>query len=300
MPSKQQTNPDALSGACRLSRFEGLGLLGRDALDFLQRQSMNDVGELDAVGRWHWNGLLSAKGRVLALFAALRVADDGVWLLLPDGDAAHWAATLQRLLFRSRVQVAPLAGLHATGVCGLPPPGASRNLAVEIDGGWVLDMGSPGRERQLRIATHASEPAEAPAQITEDAWVAENLRHGLPRLPAEQRDRHTPQMLGLERLAAYSVKKGCYPGQEIVARTHFLGQAKRSLARLAAPRPLLAADRVHCGTFESTMLDYADDGSEHVGVAILPLEPAAEACRLGDGSALIRMPFLDGLARRSG
>jgi tRNA-modifying protein YgfZ len=107
-------------------------------------------------------------------------------------------------------------------------------------------------------------------------------------------------MLGLERLCAYSVKKGCYPGQEIVARTHFLGQAKRSLARLAAPRPLLGDDHVHCGTSEATILDYADDASEHVGVAVLPLEPGTDPCRLGDGAEVVRVPFLDGLARPSG
>ena len=60
------------------------------------------------------------------------------------------------------------------------------------------------------------------------------MRHGLPRLPASQREQWTPQQLALDRLAAYSVKKGCYPGQEIVARTHFLGKAKRSLQCFSA------------------------------------------------------------------
>jgi tRNA-modifying protein YgfZ len=299
MPSKQQTTPHALSGECALPTLEGLSLHGQDALDFLQRQSMNDVGELEAVGRWHWNGLLSAKGRVLALFAALRVTEDGLWLLLPDGDAAQWAAALQRMVFRSRVQIAPLP-IRAVGVFGLPAPVPARNQAEEIVGGWVMDMGSPGRDRQMRVTVGDAPRTGVPTELPGSAWLAENLRHGLPRLPPGQRDRHTPQMLGLERLGAYSVKKGCYPGQEIVARTHFLGQAKRSLARLAAGRPLSADDRVHCGTFESTILDYATDGDEHVGVAILPLDPAPERCRLDDDAHAVRLPFLDGLARRSG
>jgi tRNA-modifying protein YgfZ len=299
MPSKQQTTPYAPVGACRLPSMQVLSLRGRDALDFLQRQSMNDVSELASVGRWQWNGLLSAKGRVLALFAALRVADDGVWLVLPDGDAAHWAGALQRPVFRSRVEISPLPTQHGVGIFGLPALGPSRSQAVEIIDGWVLDMGSAGRERQLRIAPDEAIPADM-ALVPDDAWQAENLRHGLPRLSAGQRDRYTPQMLGLERLAAYSVKKGCYPGQEIVARTHFLGHAKRSLARLAAPRPLLADDQVRCGDFEATIVDHAVEGGEHVAVAILPLAPETDPCRLGDGAEVARLPFLDGLARRSG
>ncbi len=60
-------------------------------------------------------------------------------------------------------------------------------------------------------------------------WAGAHLRAGIPRLPASQHDKWTPQQLSLDRLDAFSVKKGCYPGQEIVARTHFLGKAKRGL-----------------------------------------------------------------------
>ena len=67
----------------------------------------------------------------------------------------------------------------------------------------------------------------------EERWLDLDLAHGLPRLPAEGVEAWTPQMLSLERLRAFSLKKGCYPGQEIVARTHFLGKAKRGLLRLA-------------------------------------------------------------------
>ena len=67
-------------------------------------------------------------------------------------------------------------------------------------------------------------------------WFAHDLHAGLPRLPASQREQWTPQQLSLERLHAFSVKKGCYPGQEIVARTHFLGKAKRGLVLFESRR----------------------------------------------------------------
>ena len=70
------------------------------------------------------------------------------------------------------------------------------------------------------------------------AWRQWDLRFGLPRLDASQQEQWTPQQLSLERLRAFSVSKGCYPGQEIVARTHFLGKAKRGLVALCAAAPI--------------------------------------------------------------
>ena len=61
-----------------------------------------------------------------------------------------------------------------------------------------------------------------------------DIEHGLPRLSETQSELWTPQMLSLERLGAFSLKKGCYPGQEIVARTHYLGQAKRHIRLVRA------------------------------------------------------------------
>mgnify|MGYP003511505905 CR=1 FL=1 len=66
------------------------------------------------------------------------------------------------------------------------------------------------------------------------AWELADIDDGVPWIHPAVADRETPQALGLERLGAYSVHKGCYPGQEIVARTHFLGRSKRSLLRFRA------------------------------------------------------------------
>ena len=87
--------------------------------------------------------------------------------------------------------------------------------------------GGPADVAHLRTATVV--PTIPPPSHAGQAF---DLEHGLPRLPASQAEHWTPQQLSLERLGAFSVKKGCYPGQEIVARTHFLGKAKRGLALL--------------------------------------------------------------------
>ena len=76
-------------------------------------------------------------------------------------------------------------------------------------------------------------------------WRVQDLQHGLPRLSAAQREQWTAQQLSLERLPAFSVKKGCYPGQEIVARTHFLGKAKRGLVLFRAEAEVVDGAEVH-------------------------------------------------------
>ncbi len=296
MPSKSYADNRHPPSVIRLLDFGVVTVSGRDAADFLQRQTMNDLRELVEVGQWQWNGLLSPKGRVLALFALLRVDAQAFWLLLPDGDAAHWAHALASVVFRSKLTVEPRPDLHATGLIeidGLPAVRANR--ALQDDGGWWLDFGSAHCRRLLHVG--ATTPAmPQPLAISDDRspWHCEDLRHGLPHLPPERRDSHTPQMLALERLAAFSVKKGCYPGQEIVARTHFLGQAKRRLRRLVGSQPF--GDAVLCGGQRFALFDRARCGDLHEALAMLPVD-AGEPVTTEDGSAVELRPFLDGLAR---
>src|SRR5690606_25505940 len=100
------------------------------------------------------------------------------------------------------------------------------------------DFGGAGGPRTLAVTTGAT-PDDPGAAARSRAC---DLAHGLPRLDAEPAGQWTPQQLSLDRLRAYSVKKGCYPGQEIVARTHFLGQAKRGVVRLGADRRITPAE----------------------------------------------------------
>ncbi|RXS10518.1 folate-binding protein, partial [Staphylococcus saprophyticus] len=108
-----------------------------------------------------------------------------------------------------------------------------------------------------------------------------------------QREVWTPQQLGLDRLNGYSVKKGCYPGQEIVARTHFLGKAKRAVQLLHTAAPAQAGDGVQQdGGALGTLASVAGD----LALAVLPLETGDSELQVGNAVAQ-RMPLLDGLAR---
>jgi len=221
-------NPQALPGQVfALPGQRLIALEGRDAAVFAQAQFMNDVKGL-ADGHWQWSGWLTPKGRVVALFALLRLSDQRIWLVVPDADAAALVEALKRFVFRSKVALQLREDLVIEARFGAPERAFAAALGGDAESGVELDMSGDGGARTLRIVPVAQ---AAPADAAQAAlWAQADLRHGLPRLPAAQAGQWTPQQLSLDRLRAYSVKKGCYPGQEIVARTHFLGKAKRGLA----------------------------------------------------------------------
>ena len=273
-----------------------VALHGRDALAFAQAQTMNDVMSL-ANGQWQWNGWLTPKGRLVALFALLRRDAETVWLLLPDADAAALCAQLQRFVFRSKVVVAVRDDLHVGGAFRAPMQAAGAMSAVTGEDAVELDLGGEGGPRTLRI-----HPGPAPRldAASADRWTAFDLRHGLPRLPDSQSGQWTPQQLSLDRLRAYSVKKGCYPGQEIVARTHFLGKAKRGLARLGLDQAVAAGTEVRIGDRAIGTLVSTAPGIEGVGsqsLAVMPGEFDAQCLHIDDAGMVRIEPLLEGLAR---
>ena len=265
-----------------------LSIAGRDATAFAQAQFMNEVAALP-VGHWQWNGWLTPKGRVIALFALLKRDAETLWLLLPDTDATDLAAKLQRYVFRSKLVLAARDDLHANGRFAAPAQASGATFAVDGDA-LELDFGGDGGPRTMRISPSAANADAASAAH----WRRFDLQHGLPRLRDDQIEAWTPQQLSLERLRAFSVKKGCYPGQEIVARTHFLGQVKRGLAMFEADAPIPAGAEVRDG--ERTLGGIVSTAG-NIALAVLPLEREANAALYSDGIALHEQPLLGGLAR---
>lgn len=232
MSDKLNFSPAALG---RLHSFSLLALEGPDAVAFIQAQSMNDAKALTD-GQWHWNGLLNPKGRLIALFALIRIRADLLYLLSPDFPAEKIVAHLQRFIFRSKVKLAAVGNkvFAAEFTSTTTEPSARDLVSGDPDTGLALDFSSESVSRKLWIL-----PASLAEELIADnrfeaSWRDADIEHGLPRLSESQSEQWTPQMLSLDRLNAFSLKKGCYPGQEIVARTHYLGQAKRHTQLLRA------------------------------------------------------------------
>ena len=265
-----------------------LSLHGADAVAFAQSQFMNDVAAL-ADGQWQWNGWLTPKGRVIALFALLRLDAQTLWLLLPDVAADALVPLLQRYVFRSKLVLQSIDTAVSANFCA-PLLASDAAFAVIAEGQLELDMRGEGGPRRLLIgAAPAAEDHDAVAR-----WMQADLSHSLPRLPESQREQWTPQQLSLDRLRGFSVKKGCYPGQEIVARTHFLGQVKRGLAlydaasEVAVGSDIVASDARTIGKIICSV--------GRLALAVVPLDAPTDGLHSA-GIALQAAPLLGGLAR---
>ncbi|MGA6180052.1 YgfZ/GcvT domain-containing protein [Stenotrophomonas sp. NPDC077421] len=282
--------PPAFVGYPALSGHQLLSLEGPDAAAFAHAQFASDVTALP-LRHWQWSAWLSAKGRTIAVFQLIRLDQTQVVLVLADGDADAIASQLQRFVFRRKVKLTVRTDLGVAG--SFTAPEAASGAAIAVLGETLeLDVGSDALPRTLRIAALddtvlADDPAFALA------WRQADLRYGVPRLDVDQREQWTPQQLGLDRLNGYSVKKGCYPGQEIVARTHFLGKAKRALQLLRVGAGITSGAQVQQnGAAIGTVVSVAGE----LALAVLPLEIASDPLEIG-GVEVASLPLLDGLAR---
>jgi folate-binding protein YgfZ len=212
-----------------------LEISGADCISFAHAQFCNDVIAL-ARGHWQWNAWLSAQGRVRYFFMLLRDADDRLRLLLRGGDAQAMCAELTRFVFRAKVSLSASAGMQALGcdagetqaVLGALPDNAE---TIVHDGTIGLRLPGPG-PRWLSLSARQSSVASVVSDEAVNHWYLDDIRAGLPLLAPALQNQLLPQWLGLGRLGAINVGKGCYPGQEIMARLHFKGGNKRGLYRI--------------------------------------------------------------------
>jgi folate-binding protein YgfZ len=210
----------------RLSRYGLLSVTGADARAFLHAQLTNDIEHL-APDRWVLAGWCSAKGRLLATFLVVP-APDGFLLQLARDLAEPVAKRLGMFVLRAKVKIAD----------------ESERLAQF--GLWDADLSGPDVSWQANVATvrvgerrflqlgPAAERAE-PAPADEVQWTLQEIRAGRPLITRATQDQFVPQMVNFETIGGVDFHKGCYPGQEIVARAQYRGQVKRRMVHARAP-----------------------------------------------------------------
>lgn len=301
MAYKQDAPSEPIIQRAALAGWQVLEVEGSDATAFLHAQLMNDVRAL-APRHWQWNGWLNPKGRLIALLALIMLDENSYWLLAADFPAGDLASRLQRFVFRSKLVLRVRDDLGAFADFESAPVNDRSNanpsmIVGDVESGVALDFSTEHARRTLRLRPRGDGPDPTTAASRADAdaepcWRALDLAHGLPRLASEQSERWTPQMLSLDRLAAYSLKKGCYPGQEIVARTHYLGQAKRGLVRIAGDGLQTGAEIHADGRALGNVVSCVD--AEALAVLSAERPDAGWECA---GAPCRELPLLDGLAR---
>ena len=235
---------DATMTGGAVSRLDDLTVLrvsGRDALAWLQGQLTADVDEVDAstsrLAAW-----CSPRGRVLALFRLFIDPGGGYLTVCERWVAAMLLGRLRMFVLRSDVRIDDvgdeLAVVGAAGTGALPERAAAWAQTAAIDDaarfGEMALARVPGRRPRFLVtgppacvASIASPAAAAVRTASPGEWRLADIRAGVPRITAKSSDAFLPQMLNLDRLGAVSFEKGCYVGQEIVARAQHLGRVKR-------------------------------------------------------------------------
>ncbi len=233
--------PDQMLHAAQLPFLGVLRVGGADATAFLQGQLTNDVRLLDD-GRTQLAGYNTPQGRVIALLR-LRKADDAIYALLPTDLLERVCLHLRRFVLRSKVDLQVAADLRVGSIATVPfVPATSSAQVVAFDyaPGRRVIAASADTWRSITGLVQAGDPP-----LARDAWLAGDIRDGQPQVFAATSEAFIPQMLNLDLIDGISFSKGCYTGQEIVARTQNLGRIKRRLFRYRidgeTPPPPLAS-----------------------------------------------------------
>lgn len=239
-----------------LSELKIVEISGSDATSFLQGQFCNDLSK---VSRTHGQitGYCTPKGRLLAL-PTIVGCETGFRLLIPNDIAENFLKRLRMFIMRSDVTVTELEdwvcvgviadtagelGAAATHVGALPlsPMDATTTAARQIVR-WHDDLSAnasaevllPGRHRYISLASVADQVTLWESVADADkrsraSWRLGDVSAGVPSVTTGVVESFVPQMLNLQLIDALSFTKGCYPGQEIVARMQYLGKLKRHM-----------------------------------------------------------------------
>ena len=217
-------------GTTHIAKLDQYGMLhaaGEDARAFLHAQLTNDVEHL-APGEARYAGWCSAKGRLLATFLVVPT-DAGFLLQLSRDLAPAVAKRLSMFILRAKVKLTDASAQWLQyGVWGA---GADAWLAAQraVDPALIAVPVEAQRYLVLMPASTEKQPSpNAPA----GEWDLAELRAGRPLIVQATQDQFVPQMVNLELAGGVDFKKGCYPGQEIVARAQYRGAVKRRMYRL--------------------------------------------------------------------
>jgi tRNA-modifying protein YgfZ len=239
---------------------------GSEAQSFLHNQLTSDINHLEK-GTWQHSAWCTAKGRMLASFLVANIEQAGS----PAGQPAFSlqlaselvpavSKRLKMFVLRSKVSVALADDLVCIGLAAEPkqaaeilataslPHPANTGTCVAFPGGWVARI----TERLVQInvsAELAGSMFAALAQVARPAgltaWHWLEIQAGLPMVRQATQGEFVPQMVNFDKIGGVSFQKGCYPGQEIVARTQYLGKVKRHLFRVHSNGSLISGMPLH-------------------------------------------------------
>jgi tRNA-modifying protein YgfZ len=247
-----------------------LAVRGTDAVNFLQGQVSNDLTQLATRGAM-LAGLHNPQGRCLALLRLVHLGNEQILAVLPAELAPAIKQQLGRYVLRAKVKLEDASA--AWRIYGASGPdadaAASTRLHMPMDGSGM---------RQLIIAPR-SEPLPDGEPDARESWRLADIQAGLPEILTATTGHFVAQMLNLDCIDAISLTKGCYTGQEVVARAHYRGQVKRRMQRFfsATEATLQPGARVQLddGRSAQVVMAAAAEGGGQEFLAVTALRGAA-------------------------
>ncbi|HSB26005.1 MAG TPA: folate-binding protein [Burkholderiaceae bacterium] len=281
------SNALSAGGIVRLTDWALLRASGADAASFLQGQLTQDVAGLPS-GEARLGGYCSPKGRLLASFVVWRMADDEFGLLCSTdlADAVRKRLSMYVLRARCRVEHASdWAVFGCAGSEGTDGPGSWQ--ARQHGAQWLIGLPSVDRVARWLLVQPATAPLPERPALDLLTWRWLEVSSGVPRITAATAEQFVPQMINFELVGGVHFQKGCYPGQEVVARSQYRGTIKRRMHLFAT------TGAVHPGQ----ELFHSDDPAQPAGMVVNAAELAGRGTRL---LAEVKLAALDGGSLRLG
>lgn len=271
-----------------LPHWSLLRFTGADAQVFLQGQLTCDVAALQP-GSSSYGGYCTPKGRLLATFL-LWAGTDAYTMMLPSSLAEALRKRLTMYVLRSKVKIDDLTpDLACVGIFGANAAQQIAALGGEIPErlhGVAADNGVTVIHLPTQRYLVVLPRAQAGMADGSDAWTGFDIAAGIPFIMPATQEEFVPQMVNLDLIGGLSYTKGCYPGQEIVARTHYLGKLKQRMYRAGVAAPAAPGDKLYCaelgeqsGGMIVSSVRAADD--RHEVLAVLQTAHAEATWHLG-------------------
>lgn len=237
---------ETLQGIAPISHLGIIRVQGDDAASFLHGQLTNDFVLLDQQHA-RLAAFCSAKGRMQASFIGFKRAPDDILLICSHDLLARTLKRLSMFVLRAKAKLTDAsADFQLFGLIGnaVPATEAPWTLHTQADGSHLVHLyPAAGQPRALLVAPVGT-PAPQGTVLTPEQWLWTEVASGIAMVSEPVFELFVPQMLNYESVGGVNFKKGCYPGQEVVARSQFRGTLKRRAYIVHADQPLNAGQEV--------------------------------------------------------
>jgi folate-binding protein YgfZ len=238
-----------LNGITPLTHLGVIKVEGEDAAKFLHGQLTQDFSLL-GMAEARLAAFCSAKGRMQASFIGFKNSPAEILLICPIDVLAPAMKRLSMFVMRAKAKFSDVSaemsvyGLAGLAINKIATPAGSAWTKADIDASTLVHLyPADGVARALWVgpSTQAAPQGES---LSEDLWAWGEVRSGIALITAPIVEAFVPQMLNYESVGGVNFKKGCYPGQEVVARSQFRGTLKRRAYLAHSEAPMAAGDEV--------------------------------------------------------